>query len=344
LVLACCPVFAIPVLSPLCCSDFDFTRSFQAGVERPTKADSGGQGVGAGSSCRNDEDCGEAKAAAQANPVTDMTTDLKLLGLHDRALDIGGAATPVVSDLAHNSHPQPASALHHVGNVSGLQLNSAPKKPPPPLPPSLPSLKVLIDDAIYDIKYSPTMNMDSLALQALRATGKTLSSSNRISVMDVEGRPLQGQMLVKEYVQSAGKDSAVLRLHVVVKDCEVSPPPKSTASVIAELLGFVVPSNPENHAFFDSLNSRLDRELISIDSSNAPIHISHPVAPVPSNILCGVTLHSSLSSRGVAGSTKKTFSWDSSITCDVALSMASAHWFPDMSASTFMFKAYGRFE
>ncbi len=312
-------------------------------MERPTKVDGGSQGLETGSSNINDDDSGEAKAAAQANPVTDMTTNLTLLGLHDGALDVGGAATPVVSNLAHNSHPQP-SALNPVGDVSGLQLNTAPKKPPPPLPPSLPSLKVLIDGAIHDIKYSPSMNMDSLALQALRATGKTLSSSNRISVVDVEGRPLQGHMLVKEYVQSAGKDSAVPRLHVVMKEHEVSPPPKSTASVIAELLGFVVPSNPENHAFFDSLNSRLDRKLISIDSSNTPIHISHPVAPVPSNIVCGVTLHSSLSSRGIAGSTKKTFSWDSSITCDAALSVASAHWFPDMSGSTFMFKAFGRFE
>jgi hypothetical protein len=184
--------------------------------------------------------------------------------------------------------------------------------------------------------------MDILALHAARVSGKSMSSTARFDIVDAEGRRVEGHVMVKDYMLLRDTDNTVLRLQSEIEHAEA--PPKPAASVIADLLGFVVPSTPENDAFFESLNSQLDRQLIDIDSCSTPMCISHPVAPVPSQIICRVLLHSSVRSRISAGSTSKTFAWDSSITCEMALLRASAHWFPDMPGSNFMFKAYGRFE
>jgi hypothetical protein len=202
-------------------------------------------------------------------------------------------------------------------------------------------VQILINDAIQSIKYTPSMSMELLAQQAARLSGSATSSADRFVIVDVAGRVLEGQLLVKECVLRAGKDD-VLRLQCVSSKAEA--PPKAAASVIAQLLGFVVPSTPENDAFFESLNSQLDRELIDIDSCSAPLALAHPVAPLPPSIICSVRLHHSVVSSGFAGSTKKTFSWDCCLTCEAALAKAAAHWFPEVPASRFMFKAHGRFE
>jgi hypothetical protein len=197
-------------------------------------------------------------------------------------------------------------------------------------------VRIIVDDIIYDLKYSLSTTMDSLVVQALKASGKHLAPAESCVILGADEHPLLGELLVKDY---AGQD--VLRLRTASNVVEA--PPKATAAVISDLLGFVVPSTPENDAFFGSLNSRLDRKLIEIDTCNTPMRFCCPVSPVQPSIICSIFLHKSLKSSFGAPS-KKTFSWDSSITCEAAVSKASSHWFPGTPASTFMFKAHGRFE
>ena len=259
-------------------------------------------------------------------------------------------SSPVSSASASVGYPVPLLPVDRVDDSPVSRDQSAPKKAPPPLPPSLPIVKVLIDGITHDIKYSPSMNMGSLALQSARVSGKNFGGEARCSMVNVDDQPLHGEVLVKDYLLQTGRDS-VLRLCVSIDDSDLvlrETPPKATAAVIAELLGFIVPSTPETDAFFDSLNCQLDRETIDIDSCSTPICKSHPVAPVPSSILCCVSLHSSITSSalaaGIAASSKKTFSWESSITCEKALSKASSSLLPEVSGFGFMFKAPGRFE
>ena len=257
--------------------------------------------------------------------------------------------SPVSSQSASVACPVPPLSVDRDGDSAVSRDQSATKKSPPPLPPSLPSVKVLIDGVTHEIKYSASMNMGTLALQSVRVSGKQIGSEARCNMVDGDEQSLQVDVLVKDYLLQAGKD-AVLRFCVGIDDSDLvlrETHPKATAAVIAELLGFIVPSTPENDAFFDSLNCQLDRETIDIDSCNTPICMSHPVAAVPSNVLFSVSLHTSITSSvlaaGIAAS-KKTFSWESSITCEKAISKASASLLPDASGTDFMFKAPGRFE